>query len=200
MRIDLDCLLWRTRGHKWDYSFVLRPNLPVIEWWYDFHEGIFSGITPSIHPKNIGGILHTNGKKYPFIATAFQDVDAKDEAGRSVAHFLVWFHSPEHDDTASLEVPAGWGSEVVRAFGPDWRSAFAGNDDPDVDLLAAARTRLKSVMLSGDNPVIVALEHQVIQKKKSRAPKRISRRLLMIAGAALFLILLLIWLASQEVT
>lgn len=211
MRIDLDSVLWRTRGRTWDYRFVLRPVHPHIETWYDFHADAFSGVTPGRDPINVGGVLHTSGRtEVPFVATTFQDPTLRDAAGRPVVHYLVWFPTVS-GVSAYLEVPEDWGLQFVQAFGDEWKTAFSSDGASDDDLLEPARSRLKEVSLSDARNASIQLDRQIyerelrdrVEKKKRRAvpPRSRTHRtllLLAIGAAALILAVLISWLTNRE--
>lgn len=202
MRIDLDSVLWRTRGREWDYSFVLRPAHPHIETWYDFHADVFAGTTPGTAPSVTGGFLRLgDGDEVPFIATSFQDATLRDAAGRPIAHYLIWFPNTPGRPT-EYEVTADWGAQVVRAFGDEWGSAFAGDGTSEDDLLATARSLLKEVALADGEAVRVALNRDVVEKKKPPAGARTRKSnrsplLAVTAAGVLLLLLLLYWLTRE---
>lgn len=194
MRIDLDSILWRTRGREWDYSFVLRPTHPHIETWYDFHTDVFAWTTPGTAPSVTGGFLSLgDGDEVPFIATSFQDSMLRDAVGRPIAHYLIWFPNTRGRPT-DYEVTADWGAQVVRAFGDEWGSAFAGDGTSEGDLLATARSLLKEVALVDGEAVRVALKRDVVEKKKPPAGSRMrkSTRWLLLALTVVGVLLLLL--------
>ena len=199
MRINLDSVLWRTRGRTWDYSFVLRPVHPHVETWYDFHADAFSGTAPGTSPIIVGGVLVTvDREEVSFVATAFQDATLKDAAERPVAHYLVWFPSLA-GAPPSFEIPADWGNQVVQAFGDEWRTAFSSDGASEDDLLATARALVKEVPLSDVGDVSIRLDRRVVEKKKRQAFPRTSktRRAFLvtaIAGVLILLALLTCWL------
>lgn len=200
MLIDLDSVLWRTRGYEWDYSFILRPVHPHIETWYDFHADVFSETTPGATPSITGGFLRLgDGDEMPFVATSFQDPTLRDAAGRPIAHYLIWFPNTPGRPT-EYAVATNWGAQVISAFGEEWRSAFDSDGSSDDDLLATARSFLKEVALADGEAVRVALIRTVVEKKKhpDGARLRKSRRLLLLAVAAAgVLLLLLCWLIRE---
>lgn len=191
MRIDLESVLWRTRGHTWDYSFVLRPVHPHLEAWYNFHTDAFAGVAASTDATSVGGVLVTSeGEELRFVATTFQDPTLKDVAGRPVAHYLVWF--PNIDGTeCALNIAPDWGAQVVRAFGDHFRTAFASDDVSDDDLLATARSFVKEVQLSSVAGVVIQFERRVVEKKKRQAipPTSKTNRALLVTSAVGVLIL-----------
>lgn len=175
MRIDLDSVLWRTRGRTWDYGFVLRPVHPHIETWYDFHADAFSGATPGRDPVSVGGVLLTiDGEKVPFVATTFQDPTLRDAAGRPVAHYFVWFPTIA-GAPADLELPADWGPQVVQAFGDEWKTAFSSDGASDDDLLAPARSMIKEVPLSDAGGSSIRFDRRVVEKKSVKPSRRRAR-------------------------
>lgn len=201
MRIDLDSVLWRTRGRTWDYSFVLRPLHPHIETWYDFHADVFSGATPGREPMNLGGILVTlKGEEVRFVATTFQDATLKDAAGRPIAHYFVWFPNLA-GAPLDFELPADWGPQIVRAFGDEWSTAFSSDGASDEDLLATARSLVKEVPQSDAGGVSVRFDRRVVEKKKrqSLAPTTNTNRALLVTATvgALILALVIYWLTQR---
>lgn len=201
MRIDLDSVLWRTRGRTWDYGFVLRPVHPHIETWYDFHADAFSGATPGRDPVSVGGVLLTiDGEEVPFVATTFQDPTLRDAAGRPVAHYFVWFPTIA-GAPADLEIPADWGPQVVQAFGDEWKTAFSSDGASDDDLLAPARSMMKEVPLSDARGASIRFDRRVVEKKKRQAVPPTSKtnraRLVTAAVGALILAMVIYWLTHR---
>lgn len=201
MRIDLDSVLWRTRGQTWDYSFVLRPVHPSIETWYDFHADAFSGATPNTDPITVGGMLVTiDGEELRFVATTFQDPTLRDVAGRPVAHYLVWF--PNIAGTPpDFEIPPDWGPQVVHAFGEHWTTAFSSDGASDDDLLTTARSLMKEVPISGAGGVTIRFERRIVEKKKRRVvpPASKTNRAVLVTATvgALILAIAIYWLTRR---
>ncbi len=195
MRIDLDRILWRTRGHTWDYSFVLRPIDPHIDTWYDFHADAFSGRTPSRDPFSVGGVLHTMGnEELRFVATIFQDATLKDAAGRPVAHYIVWFPNIE-SVSSDFELPADWGSRIVQAFGDEWETAFSGDGASDDDILATARLQVKHVQIPDTGGVSIRFDYQIEKKKRRDFPptRTTNRALLVIPTVGILILTIFLW-------
>jgi hypothetical protein len=198
VRIDLDNVLWRTRGLGWDYTFVLRPAHPHLNNWYDVHADVFSGTSPGATASNLGGVLHTaDNQEVVFVPASFLDPGLKDSAARPIAHYLVWF-PPVVGLRGELAVPPDWAIRVVEAFGDAWRDAFAGDGVSDADLLASARALIKEVVVADTATVPVSLARRVFEKKNFRSPdvpgKRNLLRLLAATAAVCLLALLIYWL------
>jgi hypothetical protein len=173
VHIDLDRILWRTRGHSWDYCFVLCPRQPVIDTWYDFHVEVFSGTTAGVHPVVSGGVLQlAHGGEIPFFATAFQDSALRDEAGRPIAHYLVWFPSLDEGALHSNINPE-WGFRVVEAFGPHWPAAHASMESAVARQFAAIQDHTIEVVPVEGHAIYVPTTQRVIEKKTLEQPQRL---------------------------
>jgi hypothetical protein len=116
VNVDLQHVLWRTRGRYWDYSFVLRPNFLSVSSWYDFHVKTFFGLAPNSVPQTRGGVLRQDSLEMPFIATTFEDKSHKDSSGRPAGHYLVWFPPQCTDLGEAIEMPAAWGAQIVASL------------------------------------------------------------------------------------
>jgi hypothetical protein len=124
VKLDLQNVLWRTRGRHWDYTFVLQPASPLLDSWYDIHVKVFAGLTPGNSPVTRGGVLSYGDERCPYLATTFRDSERLDVAGRPVAHYLVCFPSVEVDDSRLLNIPKDWGEQIVLAFGGAFNMTF----------------------------------------------------------------------------
>lgn len=199
MRIDISKVLWRTRGFKWDYVFVLRPVQPRIQNCYDFYVDAFSGATPSIDPINVGGVLRTtNGEDIYFIATTFIDPTFKDVESRPIAHYLIWFPTIDAGLT-DVELPTDWGFQFVTTVGVAWKSAFSSDGVSDGDLLDPARSLINSVRLSDADCASIRFDRRVAEKK-NRINDPPDRKLTFLAVAtfsALILAVVIYWLTHR---
>ena len=104
-------MLYRTRGHDWDYAFLLQPERLLGEGWYTLHRRIFANVEPNETPVFLRGELGI-GTGRPFFATAFTDPARRDYQARPIAHYVTWFGK------AAEEAP-GW------SFGPGLVGALA---------------------------------------------------------------------------
>ncbi|MCZ7585370.1 MAG: hypothetical protein M5R36_19650 [Deltaproteobacteria bacterium] len=66
MEIDVSHVLWRTRGQNWDYSFILRPEQPAVNSWYEIHSQVFSNLTPDATQQTSGGTISIERKEVAF--------------------------------------------------------------------------------------------------------------------------------------
>jgi hypothetical protein len=165
--IDFDHLLWRTRGARWDYTFLLRPAISEIDDWYDLHRQVFARSTPDREPTNIGGTLTAEGVSLCFAATCFLDPTRRDAAGRPIAHYLLWLEPPKEKERILL--PRDWGRQLTTTLAPALDSVFElGSEQADgVDATVTEQTALLvATSLEGD-PQPIALEAKVVLKKKS---------------------------------
>ena len=118
LRLRLDDVLYRTRGHDWDYAFLLQPEPLLGEGWYALHRRIFANVEPSDVPVLLRGALAI-GTGQPFFATVFTDPRRRDYQARPVAHYIVWFgHAAESAPGVSF------GEGLVEALGNALDSVF----------------------------------------------------------------------------
>ncbi|HXK18767.1 MAG TPA: hypothetical protein VNG33_13245 [Polyangiaceae bacterium] len=89
LTLALGQLLYRTRGHDWDYAFLLQPEPLLSEGWYTLHRRIFANVEPGPTPVLLRGALGV-GLGHPFLATAFTDAKRSDYQARPVAHYIAW--------------------------------------------------------------------------------------------------------------
>lgn len=88
--LRLSDVLYRTRGHDWDYAFMLQPEPLLGEGWYALHRRIFANVEPTDVPVLLRGALGI-GTGQPFFATAFTDAQRRDSQARPIAHYIAWF-------------------------------------------------------------------------------------------------------------
>jgi hypothetical protein len=110
VRVAFRDVLYRTRGHDWDYAFLLQPDPILGEGWYALHRRIFANVEPSPDPLCLRGALAV-GTGHPFFATAFTDLERRDYQGRPVAHYLAWL-----GDAAEAAPGVSFGPGLVQAF------------------------------------------------------------------------------------
>lgn len=205
MKLDLESILWRTRGEHWDYSFVMRPLHPLVENWYDIHIRVFSGISPEATPTNLGGILVNGVEEHPFVATVFKDPTRKDAAARPIAHYLIWFPDVSTDVLRVHGVPRFWGQQVVAALNDPYERTFSspppGTHDECIDgieeTFAVAQHITKVEDLQGE-PVPLSLDARVVvEKKKPRSTSNLFNRKwkTFLGMAALVLLISILWCA-----
>lgn len=137
LSLDLREVLYRTRGHDWDYAFLLQPPPLLGEGWYALHRRIFTNVEPSAAPVLLRGELGI-GTGQPFFATTFTDPGRRDYQDRPVAHYLVWFGK-------SAEAAPGWsfGPGLVAAVSPALDLVFGLSPE----LLKRAETRPLDTLL-----------------------------------------------------
>lgn len=90
LTLRLRDVLYRTRGHDWDYAFLLQPEPLLGEGWYALHRRIFANVEPGAAPVLLRGALGIGGG-HPFFATAFTDAQRRDYQDRPIAHYIAWF-------------------------------------------------------------------------------------------------------------
>jgi hypothetical protein len=118
LRLRLRDVLYRTRGHDWDYSFLLQPEPLLGEGWYALHRRIFANVEPGPAPLLLRGSLGV-GMGQPFFATAFTDEQRRDYQDRPIAHYVTWLGS-------DAEAAPGWsyGKGLVDSLGTALDSVF----------------------------------------------------------------------------
>lgn len=118
LTVDLRHVLYRTRGHDWDYAFLLQPEPLLGEGWYALHRRIFANVEPTALPVLLRGELGI-GTGQPFFASAFTDPVRRDYQDRAIAHYLTWFGE-------AAEAAPGWsfGPGLVAALSPALDAVF----------------------------------------------------------------------------
>jgi hypothetical protein len=111
LTVRLRDVLYRTRGHDWDYAFLLQPEPLLGEGWYALHRRIFANVEPSDTPILLRGALGI-GTGQPFLATAFTDAKRRDYQARPIAHYIAWFGA-----AAEAAPGASFGEGLVAALG-----------------------------------------------------------------------------------
>jgi hypothetical protein len=111
-------VLYRTRGHDWDYAFLLQPEPLLGEGWYALHRHIFANVEPCEAPLLLRGALAI-GPGQPFFATAFTDARRRDYQARPIAHYVVWF-----GPAAESAPGSSFGEGLVEALGSALDSVF----------------------------------------------------------------------------
>ncbi len=142
LTLRLSELLYRTRGHDWDYAFLLQPDPILGEGWYALHRRIFAHVEPGPEPLLLRGALGV-GTGHPFFATTFTDAERRDYQGRPVAHYIAWL------GRAAESAPGvSFGPGLVKQLGPALDATFTlspaaltrGESKP-LDALLRARFR-----------------------------------------------------------
>lgn len=120
-------LLWQTRGRHWDYEFVAIPDEPCLFSWWDVFNQIFGG---SPEPRTVPIFRYgefPGPRPRPFVAVAFSDSVLRDEHGRPICHYLVWFPElpagPEFDKLRT-GLPEDWPKQILSTM----RSYFESSD------------------------------------------------------------------------
>ena len=127
LSLRLSDVLYRTRGHDWDYAFLLQPEPLLGEGWYALHRRIFANVEPTEAPVLLRGALGVGTGK-AFFATAFTDAKRRDSQARPVAHYIAWL-GPDAERAAGV------------SFGPGLVEQLATALDGVFDLVPAAVTR-----------------------------------------------------------
>jgi hypothetical protein len=118
LRLSSSDVLYRTRGHDWDYAFLLQPEPLLVEGWYTLHRRIFSNIEPEPTPVLLRGALGI-GVGQPFLATAFTDAVRRDYQARPVAHYLTWLGK-----NAEAAPMLSFGPALIEALSPALDAVF----------------------------------------------------------------------------
>jgi hypothetical protein len=88
MNLDLDSILWSTRGYDWGFRFPLQPQKyeKYCNNWLKHYEKMFEQFGDDDN-RVVNGYLEIDGKEVPFIAVRFKDPDErKDISGRVIPH------------------------------------------------------------------------------------------------------------------
>jgi hypothetical protein len=118
LTLRLGELLYRTRGHDWDYAFLLQPEPLLSEGWYTLHRRIFANVEPEPTPVLLRGALGI-GLGHAFFATAFTDTKRFDYQARPVAHYIAWLGKAAEDAPG-----ASFGPGLVDALTPALDAIF----------------------------------------------------------------------------
>ncbi len=207
VELNLDNLLWRTRGQRWDYTFVLHPLAPFVDSWYEVHSKVFVGVTPSVVPASRGGTLFDGDDEHCFIATAFQDPVHRDSAGRPIAHYMIYFLATDQLIGSTFTLPTDWGLQVLLAVRAIYDKNFEAlpSQTPEAsgeeieDSFASARGTADPIKLDGNSSSVLIESRIIVEKKKSTSISTTSTRWLRLfpATALLLFILALLWLLSH---
>jgi hypothetical protein len=144
LELDLRDVLYRARGHDWDYAFLLQPAPILGEGWYGLHRRIFANVEPSSTPLLLRGALAI-GMGHPFFATAFTDAVRRDYQGRPIAHYIAWLG-------AAAEAAPGlsFGPPLVEAWSQALSSVFELRAEAlprgDAPLDAVLRARFRAAL------------------------------------------------------
>jgi hypothetical protein len=123
LSVHLPDVLYRTRGHDWDYAFLLQPDPLIGEGWYTLYRRIFANVEPGPTPVLLRGALGI-GLGQPFFATAFTDAVRRDYQDRPIAHYIAWFGKAAEDAAGS-----SFGPGLVDCIAPALEDVF--NLDPE---------------------------------------------------------------------
>jgi hypothetical protein len=101
MNLDLDSILWSTRGYNWGFRFPLQPQKyrKYCQDWLEHYEKMFEQFGDDDN-RVVNGYLKIDNKEIPFIAIRFKDPEErKDISGRIIPHEVAIIG----DDTQSLK-------------------------------------------------------------------------------------------------
>lgn len=102
MYINTSNLLWKTAGLDWDYRFIIKPESKIIaEFSLDyaaFQRELFEEFDTFFKQYPLGQVLGNltsidGAKTIYFMVCKKQDPTKKDEFGRSIYHYIVYFSS-----------------------------------------------------------------------------------------------------------
>jgi hypothetical protein len=88
MNIDLDSILWSTRGYNWGFRFPLQPQKygKDCQDWLGHYEKMFEQFGDDDN-RVVNGYLNIDNKEIPFVAVRFKDPEErKDTSGRIIPH------------------------------------------------------------------------------------------------------------------
>jgi hypothetical protein len=100
MNLDLDSILWSTRGYNWGFRFPLQPQKygKDCQDWLGHYEKMFEPFGDDDN-RVVNGYLNIDNKEIPFIAVRFKDPEErKDISGRIIPHEVAIIG----DDTQNL--------------------------------------------------------------------------------------------------
>ena len=141
LTLRLSDVLYRTRGHDWDYAFLLQPEPLLSEGWYTLHRRIFANVEPTAAPVLLRGALGV-GLGHAFFATAFTDAKRCDYQARPIAHYIVWLGKAA-EDAPGLSFGPGLvdalGTALDDIFGLDPESLKKRGETKALDALLRAR-------------------------------------------------------------
>jgi|688.fasta_scaffold299814_2 hypothetical protein len=203
LHVDLNEVLIRTRGKTWDYSFVLCPRKAFIDGWYDVHVKVFEGKVPDNLPINDVGVLTDAMDRPVFVATAFADPIRRDDVGRPIVNYIIWFPNQTNSGIAELSVPSDWGSQVMAALEVAREKTFAlpvstGIETKIREDFERVRDVANPILLEGTGLPIKNASRISIGRKLSETalttnPKRGIFALLVLLG-----FILLLWIVTRR--
>lgn len=87
--LNLQNLLWSTRGKEWGFRFVHQPATSPVRWG-EVYQGIF-GSNERIPQRWHGRIVLEDGAVFSYVASRFYDSETKwrDAAGREIPHEML---------------------------------------------------------------------------------------------------------------
>lgn len=122
--MDPSRLLWRTRGLRWDYTFLARPTGVAIAGWMNLFLHVFDGTAEADETKTLRGRLRLPETAPPlrFIAAARVDPRRVDFAGRPVQHYFLYLLPAGTDESC---VPASWAEQLQEKLAGTLDAVFA---------------------------------------------------------------------------
>lgn len=185
IKIDTSRLLWRTRGRRWDYTFVTRPRGVEIAGWMNLFQHVFGSSAAEGETRSKTGRLRRGwpgGVAFRYIAAAMTDPACKDFADRPIQHFFLYVLEEWQDERA---FPEDWQEQLRAALAPSLAGIFQEERGQD-ELPSQFSARLFS---SFELPIEVALrpgtpvapleevaEFVAEEEKKTSAPSPPSAR------------------------
>lgn len=207
--IESTRLLWRTRGYRWDYTFLQRPTIVDLGGWLQLFEHVFLSSDGGSPPNRRGRILIRGSygelKTLYYVAAAPMDPTRSDFAGRPVQHFFLYLLPAEKDGE---RFTAGWEGRLLTALAPVSNTVFSierGPEEASSDFSERLQRELRTAL-----PSHLELDSQgasgqwerredFVVEKKTLAPNPTERKIPgWVWALALMLLAWLLWRSCQS--
>lgn len=144
--IDLRRLLWRTRGRRWDYTFLLRPTVPARPAWFNTYLEIFP--EERERPGRPGSAVYSDGTLPQggelYVAAVVTDPVRQDLCGRPVLHLFVV--------VGGERPPDGWAEQLLADLGPVHSRVFEAERAPGEIVLRDSGLAIRHPATAGPAP------------------------------------------------
>jgi len=163
--LALDRLLWRTRGRRWDYAFLLLPQDRPAGGWYRAYQSVVASMAASPADADTGkptlsvlALPHESGGEILLAAASVAD-RRRDAAGRPVRHTFFYLLTGQQQERAT--VPTCWPVAVLGFLSEAYAAAYDLEASDDIEGTARAAVAKAACSAGPDRAVGVPAEPAV---------------------------------------
>lgn len=163
--IALDRLLWRTRGRRWDYAFLLLPQDRPAGGWYRAYQSVAASMAAppadavgDDTAQRVFAIPREGGGELLLAGASFTD-RRRDAAGRLVRHTFFYLLAEQGQERVTL--PTGWPGAVQAFLSEAHAAAYDLEASDDIEGTARSAVAKAACGAGPDRAISVPAEPAV---------------------------------------